>query len=317
MQQIEAAAPDSDWVFQADLLVRCRFDGPESIDWPGAVRRASDRVVEVSRILGAGAAHPGCARRAVESVLAFDRDTSELHTIFRWSALKGLNYLTIMQGRDSAARALLDSAIREGISAAASLHIFDTDAGGAASAGTADSAARSLLTLPVSRMSVPRAKYVALWSWHTRDEARLDSLATRLRFIADSSARPVHRLAADRVAARLTLVRADTATAIRLLTALRPAADPGFVTWDEFESLASERLLLAHLQLATGDADGAWRTAEAFDSPRSQVHQLYLAESLRVRLRAAERLGRTADRGCILTRLRSLGRQDLIAREPI
>jgi hypothetical protein len=166
-------------------------------------------------------------------------------------------------------------------------------------------------------MSVPRAKYLALWSWHTRDEARLDSLATRLRFIADSSARAVHRLAADRVAARLTLVRADTATAIRLLTALRPAADPGFVTWDEFESLASERLLLAQLQLATGDADGAWRTAEAFDSPRSQVHQLYLAESLRVRLRAAERLGRTADRGRILTRLRSLGRQDLIAREPI
>ena len=316
MRQIEAAAPDSDWVFQADLMVRCRFNGPESIDWATAVRRASDRVIDVARILGGGAVHTGCARRAMESVLAFDRDTSALHTIFRWSALKGLNYLTMMEGRDTAARALLDSARRRGVVAAVSLHILNVDAGGTAGEMAADSAVRSLLTRPVSAMPAPRLKYLSMWSWHTRDEVRLDSIARRLRFIADSSALGIHRLASDRVAARLTLLRGDTSSAIRLLSALRPAADPGFITWDEWESAASERLLLSQLQLATGDAEGALRTAEGFDSARSQVDQLYLAESLRVRLRAAERLGRAAERTRILSRLRALGRQDLIAREP-
>jgi hypothetical protein len=316
MREFEAAAPDSDWVFQADLMVRCRFDGPESIDWASAVRRASDRVVDVARILGGGASHTACARRAVESVLAFDRDTSALHVIFRWSALKGLNYLTMMEGRDSAARALLDSAGRSGVAAAGSMFIFNTDAGGLASERAADSAARTLLTRPVNTMSPPRLKYLSMWSWHSRDAIRLDSIARRLRFIADSSKLGVHQLAADRVTARLALLRGDTASAIRGLTALQPTADPGYVTWDEFESAASERLLLSQLQLATGDAEGAWQTAEMFDSPRSQIHQLYLAESLRARLRAAERLGRSADRARILSRLRALGRTDLIAREP-
>ena len=115
--------------------------------------------------------------------------------------------------------------------------------------------------------------------------------------------------------ARLAVVRGDTATGVRILKAIRPAADPGWVTWDLWESAAAERLLLAELQLATGDAAGAWETANVFDSQRSQVQQLYLPASLRVRLRAAGNLGRGQDRARMEARLRALGREDLITRE--
>jgi hypothetical protein len=312
MRQIEAASPDSDWTFQADLMVRCVFDGPNAIDWEQAVRRYSTRVVDVARILGGGGAHLPCARRAVESVLAFDTDTSALHSIFRWSALKGLDYLLVMEGRDSSARALLDSATRAGNPASVSLHLFNADAGVKLSEAPGDSAASSLLSRPVSRMPATRLRYLTLWSARTRQVARLDSIATRLRLIADSTGNGSHRLAADGATARLSLLSGDTATAISLLKGLQPAADPGWITWDVFESAAAERFLLAELQLATGDAAAAWETAESFDSPRSQLNQLYLAGSLSVRLRAGRVLGRSADRSRIEARLRALGREDLI-----
>jgi hypothetical protein len=296
-------------------MVRCAFDGPVNIDWQGAVRRASDRVVEVARILGGGAVYPGCARRALESVMRYDTDTSGLHPIYRWSSLKGLNYLAMMEGRDSAAAALIDSAGHTGIRAAVSLHILNAAAGSLASEPTADSAMRVLMNMPVNAMPTVRLRYVSLWAWHTRDEARLDSVVKRMRVIADSTHLGVDRLALEGAEARLALVRGDTATSVRILKGIRPAADPGWVTWDLWESAAAERLLLAQLQLASGDAAGAWETAEAFDSQRSQVQQLYLPASLRVRLRAAGQMGRGQDRSRMEARLRALGREDLITRE--
>jgi hypothetical protein len=247
--------------------------------------------------------------------MQYDTDTSSLHQIYRWSALKGLDYLAMMEGRDSAAAALLDSAGRAGIRAAVSLHIFNAAAGSPASEPSADSAMNGLMNVPVSAMSTVRLRYVSLWAWHRREAALLDSVAKRMRSIADSTKSGVDRLVLDGTEARLALVRGDTATCLRLLKGIRPAADPGWVTWDVWESAAAERLLLAELQLATGDAAGAWKTAEAFDSQRSQVQQLYLPASLRVRLRAAGQMGRGQDRVRMEARLRALGREDLITRE--
>jgi hypothetical protein len=315
MRRIEAVQPDSNLTFQASLMVRCVFDGPNTIDWRGATLRASKDVVDVARILAGGAVNTACARRALESVMTFDSDTSALHSIYRWSALKGLNYLAMMEGRDSTARALLDSANRSGIRASVSLHILNAAAGSRASGASADSAIATLLTVPISRMSTIRLRYLSLWSWHRGDVARLDSVARRIRIIADSTKLGTDRLVLDGTEARLSLLRGDTAAAVARLKALRPAADPSFITWDLWEAAASERLLLARLQLAGGDAAGAWETAASFDSDRSQVDALYLAQSLNVRLRAARQLGRDADRSRMEARLRALGRQDLIVLE--
>ena len=315
LRRIEAARPDSDLTFQVGVMVRCVFDGPDAIDWPGAARRASKDMVDVARILSGGAFNVPCARRALESVLAYDADTSATHSIFRWSAVKGLNYLAMLEGRDSTAKVLLDSANGAGIRAAVSLHVFNDAAGSRVSRAAADSAIAMLTTLPISRMSTPRLRYLSLWSWHRGDMVRLDSVARRIRIIADSTKLGTDRMVLDATDARRALLRGDTVTAIARLKSIRPAADPAFITWDPWESAANERLLLARLQLATGDAEGAWLTAATFDSPRSQVDALYLAGSLSVRLRAARQLGRDSDRSRIQARLRALGRQDLIISE--
>ena len=312
MREIEAAAPDSDWTFQADLMVRCAFQGPNAINWQQAVQRHASRVVEVGRILGAGGANIECSRRALESVLAFDRDTSAAHGIFRWSALKGLDYLAVMQGRDSAAVSLLDSAGRAGMRAAVSLHIMNASAGARASQALGDSAAASLRNRPVSDMAPNRLRYLSLWAWHMRDRVTLDSITRRSLLYADSTGTAVDFLVYAGAAARLALLRGDTASALTHLTAVKPARDPGWVIWDLFESAAAERLLLAELQLATGQAAAAWRTAAAFDTQRSQIQLLYLPASLAVRLRAASQLGRGSDQARIEARLRAIGREDLL-----
>jgi hypothetical protein len=95
--------------------------------------------------------------------------------------------------------------------------------------------------------------------------------------------------------ARAALLKGDTTMALAALRKVRPAADPGFLTWDFWESAAEERILLAELQLATGDAEGAILTADFFDSSRSQIDLLHLGPSLRVRSAAAARLGRRAE----------------------
>jgi tRNA A-37 threonylcarbamoyl transferase component Bud32/tetratricopeptide (TPR) repeat protein len=313
LRRIALAAPDSGWTFQADLTVRCAVDGPDAIDWRAAVRHSSDRVVDVARILGGGARHVECARRALEAVLEHDADTSAQHAIFRWSALKGLNYLTVMEGRHAAARALLDSATAHGVRAAVSLHIPNAAAGSLASEDPADSAIGTLSNMPISAMPSRRLRYLSLWTWHRGDTTRLDSVARRMRAIADSSGLGTDRLVHDGAVARLALRRGDTATALRTLRGMRTAGDPGLITWDLWESAASELLLLAELQLATGDPAGAIETAERFDSPRSQIHLLHLPASLRIRLRAAERLGRSSERAVYQERLRAIGRTDLLA----
>ena len=173
---------------------------------------------------------------------------------------------------------------------------------------------RTLMTLPVNAMSTPRLRYVSLWAWHRRDAVRLDSVVQRMRVIADSTGLGVDQLVLDGAEARLALLRADTTAALDRLRAMRTTGDPSWITWDVWESAANERLLLSELLLATGDAAGAWQTAQAFDSPGSQVYQLYLPASLGVRLRAARQLGRGTDRARMESRLRALGRADLVVR---
>ena len=303
-----SVSPDSDWTFQLEVIVGCAAEGPQRIDWAAAVRRASDRVVNVSRILGAGARYPECSRRALESVLAFDTDTSRDHGIYRWSALKGLNYQAVMQGKDERVVTLLDSALASGVRAAPSLYVLDAAAGSRISRTHADTAMGTLAKMPINTMATNRLHYFSLWEWHLRDVAKLDSVARRSLAVADSTHLGTDRLVADGAAARLALLRGDTATAVRLLRGMRPAAGAGPVTWDLWESAASERLLLAQVLLATGDARQAIEVAELFDSPRSQIHALYLPASLKVRKAAAEQLGLKAESERAGERLRALGR---------
>jgi serine/threonine-protein kinase len=311
LASFRSVSPDSDWTFQLELTVRCAAEGPDRIDWPAAVRRASDRVVTVARILGAGARYPSCSRRALESVLAFDTISSADHVTFRWSALKGLDYQTIAEGRPRRAAALLDSALANGMPSAAGLDVLNVIAGATTleSRGVATIAS---LAKPFNQMRTVRLWYFAMWEFYRGDAARLDSVVQALRVFTDSTGAGADRLVAAGAAARLAVLRGDTAAAIRLLEQLRPASALGDLTWDLWEAAAVERLLLAQLLLATGDFAKAIEVAELFDSPRSQIHLLYLPASLQIRLRAAAGLGQSARRDRYRDRLLALGRRDLL-----
>ena len=306
LERFRRASPDSDWVFQAELTVRCASNGPGGIDWTRAADRAGGRVVTVGHVLGSGGRHLACAHRAYEAVLARDTAPGEIHFFNRWSALKGLNYALVTEGRASDAVALLDSARASGMQAAVSLHILNADVGMRASEMRAESAMASLATMAIDRMSTTRLRYASLWAWHRRDAVGLDSVARRSRFVADSSGLSADRVVHDAAVARVALLRGDSATAWRVLTQLRAVAEPGPLTWDLFGGLSAERLLLAELQLARGDARQALETADLFDSPHAQVDLLHLPESLIVRAKAAAELGDRASATQYEDRLRRI-----------
>jgi tetratricopeptide (TPR) repeat protein len=308
LDAFRAVSPDSDLTFQLEITVRCAADGPGDIDWAGAVRRSSERVVNVARVLAGGAQHIDCSRRALESVLAFDHDTASKHSIYRWSALKGLNFIAMLRPDEARVATLLDSALASGVRAAPSLYVLDAAAGSRAAEAHADTAMRGLATMPIDKMMSARLRYLSLWTWHTGDVVALDSVARRSRTIADSSGIGTDQLIADGAVARLALLRGDTAAAIAGLRRVRPASGVGLVTWDFWESASAERILLAQLLLATGDAKGARDVAELFDSPRSQVQLLYLPASLKVRLAAAEKRGNGGERSRLEDRIRAIGR---------
>lgn len=295
LKRLVAVGPDTQMTFQAELMVQCALDSPDKVDWPTAVRRASSRVVDVARIVGGGDRYPDCARRALEAVFAYDADTTPQHALNRWAALKGLDYFAMLRGHADSARDLIDTARVRGVRAAVSLHVLNAMHGSTASEPSADTAMRALADRPITQMSGARLRYLTLWSWHRRDVARLDSLVRRLTVVVDSAGRGVDRALLLSAKARSALLRGDTAAALVALKQVRPAADPAYLTWDLWESAADERILLAELQLATGDAEGAITTAEFFDSSRSQIDLLHLGASLRVRSAAATKLGRRAE----------------------
>jgi hypothetical protein len=99
-------------------------------------------------------------------------------------------------------------------------------------------------------------------------------------------------LLAASLAARITLARGDSAAALEQLRVLTPnTGDETALTWNPWESLGGERLLLARLLLARGENLAALETASNFDAPASMTFLPYLPASLALRLEAAERLG--------------------------
>jgi hypothetical protein len=164
-----------------------------------------------------------------------------------------------------------------------------------------------------------RANALTQWilaAWHTKrgDAVPVERIAARLRSSADSA--PASRrlaLLRDAVAARVPLARGDTGEAIRRLEALRSTARRDSLSYDLFEALASERLLLAELLLARREFRRALAIAAWFDHQEPIIFTNFLPRSLELRAAAADSLqrrqdaARYRDRLSRLTRARSAG----------
>jgi hypothetical protein len=199
----------------------------------------------------------------------------------------------VARGRDREARALLQSDTLFRAAYRGQLFLLDAMAG---ADFVVDAEAYAAGELARFRQEPSSASVLDLWflaAWEAyRGQAALaaelaDSLAARTatgRSRRDS-------LLVGSLAARVALARGDSAGALRRLNALVPTTDMDDLAWKPWESLGGERMLLARLLLARGEARAALDAASAFDAPATVMYLPYLPASLALRADAAARLG--------------------------
>ncbi len=270
---------------QLDLMLECAREGSGTVDWSPLARQDGPgaSLLAAGRILAAGGRHLTCAEGAFKAALtssAPDEDVSR-----RWSAARGLHHIFIARGENIRAEKLADSVAASGLADGRGLRVLDALLGaGPDSKGAAEMAA---LEQPMDSMNLRRLWWFGEWSAAHGDAARLDSIAHRLREIADSSGDAADRVPAKVMAARLLLLRGDTTAAVDSLLATRPAAPLHSLVWRHWEALAPERMLLARTLLALGRPAEALRVAQSFDGQRTVVDIAYLRPSLELRRQVA------------------------------
>jgi hypothetical protein len=97
-------------------------------------------------------------------------------------------------------------------------------------------------------------------------------------------------LVAAQASARLSLLRGDSTGAINELQALKPTARRNDIAWQPWESLGAERMMLAELLLARGNARRAIDVATLIDATEPAAYLYWLRSSLQLRVRAADQL---------------------------
>lgn len=283
-EELKAANADTSHAFARDLMTRCLERGASAVDWKGAVRREAEAVLEVGKLMSAGGKQPVCGRAAVLALLT--ADTSVVPLNYRWVSLlilKGIDETLGLAPNDAELHgpgvARLPMWVLSGLVAAGTPELDRTRR------HALDSLASSYQTL-----STRHLWYLGLIAFRLRDEAALASIQRAIESRADSSGARMDRLVAGEVSARLKLVQGDSSVAIKQLRALKPTARRNDIAWQPWESLAAERMLLAELLLARGDARGAIDVASLLDAPEPAAYLYYLRQSLVLRARAAERL---------------------------
>lgn len=289
VERHRSLSADAAQQLQLDLMLECVRKGASTVDWSPLARQdeSGASLLAAGRILAAGGRHLTCAEGAFRAALfsaAPDEDVSR-----RWSAARGLHHIFIARGENIRAQKLADSVVASGLPDGRGLRVLDALLGtGPDSTGAAEMRA---LEQPMDSMDLRRLWWFGEWSAAHADTARLDSVTNRLREIADRSGNAADRVPARVMAARLRLLRGDTATALDGLQTVRPVAPLHSLVWRHWESLAPERMLLARTLLARGRPAEALRVAESFDGQRTVVDLAYLRPSLELRREVAQRTG--------------------------
>jgi tetratricopeptide (TPR) repeat protein len=291
------------------LMLECARSGSGAVDWSRAIQNSVLEVMEAAKWLSVAASHAGCAESAFRAVLRSDSAT----LANRWNATEGLQSLLLAEGKRDEARAVLDSAVASGIMEALGLYVVDATAG----AGMETEAQKVIESLAgeYRGMSTQRLWYHGIWAFHSLKVERLDTIVRAM--MDNARARPDQdSLLTAALAARLALLQGDTATAIQRLRKLRPSATRVALAWGLWQSLGSERLLLAELLFARGELEEALRVADGFDHPQPVIYLLYLPASLALRARAAASLGKPDLSQEFRQRLVALGREELLQSVP-
>ena len=297
MEEYRRSSPDPDLLQTIELAYGCVQGTMPARQWRSAVERSPARVFDAAQIFAVGGLHqPRCAETAWRALLDWDTTTGDLHSRYQFAALLGLHGLLVAEGRDADVRALLEGDTVFRATYRGQLYILGALAGAGferEADAFAEGARRTYRSSPDNLSSID-LWFLGCWRAHRGGAAEAEEMSERiLRNAAAGSPRRDSLLAAS-LRARATLARGDSAEAIRQLRALTPTAPSHQdLTWDPWESLGGERLLLARLLLAHGQAAGALGVASGFDSPVPVSYLMYLHASLSVRVQAAEQLGDT------------------------
>jgi len=289
---------------QLDLMRKCVHGGPGAVEWTDIAAHFPNEALTAGRLFAGGARYPACARAALLAAFRSPQPDGDYSRVV--SAARGLHHLDIAQGRVGRAVALADSLGRLGgpLSAGYGLLILDAVIGVVPDERAAPGLA--LLQVPLETATARHLWWLGAWAVNTRDVARVDSVAVRLARLADETNSATCRTEALAMAAWSALLHGDTAVAVARFESLRPVAPVSMLVYDSWEPLAAERLQLAELLFARRDYAGAIQVAESFDRAHALVDLVFLPASLRLRRRAAERLGDRVLAAALTTRLRNL-----------
>ncbi len=284
------------------------------IDWREQVLADVNRVYQAGKALGVSGAHAECAIAAWQAVLAHDTSATDSWV---FSSLVGLQSMLVATGRTGELISLLDSAATSG-SGLGRLgrlyYILDAVMGTAVEAQASEVADSLRAILP--SLSETRLWFLAIWDVYRGRVVEARSIRDTLRSRATEGSRRAD-LMAEALTAHITLVEGDTAGTLGILTRLVPNG-PRTSYAQPWESLGLERLTLARILCARGDYAEVHRVATVFDSPggASVIFPVFLAESLELRMRAAEAMGDRRLAAQLRDRLRGLGRENRSNSQP-
>jgi hypothetical protein len=288
--QASGADPESWHSFS--LALECLAAGSGTYDWATAAQRDSTATLFAAKLLATAGAQPRCAGGALTGLAASGA--------YSYPALGLLTALDAAQHRTLALAARLDSNLAAG-NRAATVYVVMAAAAGLQ---TGDSGAAF-----IGRLHARRATLPVEWVWWLGSLAGQQGDTALLRQIRHDGERLApgngpELLALDAALARTT---GDTVRALALYRQLLSRPASGELDWDLRAPRPVERLALAQLELAHGEALQAWATASVFDG-RPLAFLPYLPASLEVRIAALDRLGRPEQARLLHRRLEALRR---------
>ena len=281
-----AGAPTTT-VLPLDLAVRCLQGGVGGVRWHDEARADYRRAYDAGEALQGAFDVRGraCAKAAFAAVLDADTTAGEGD----WGALVALVGLEVADANDQRAIALVDSAVTGGLVPAAGLYVLLRAAG--VDVGDRDTRFTKVLMAGVEQRGTPSLWLLTLDAMAQHDRTMVERLSAVLNARARRTHERVDTLLAAAVSGWRALATGDTTVAIRVFAALQSSATPNQLSGSLWEPLAPERVQLARLQLARGDARLAHRTASVLDHPALGIFPMFVRGSLEVRQRAAVMLG--------------------------
>ncbi len=308
LRRLEASGADPATISHLPVMLTCIEQGAEALDWSAQMAADTQAVLEAGVQLAVGGTHLPCAEPAFRVI-------RERGYPRQWGGMLGLHGTLVAEGRFDESQRLLEASADSGTVAARMLEVLDVFAGAPTEEG-----ARGFVELvrqstggTFTGLRNPLGPWlVGLWLAHEGDLTDLAKVEAGVRATMTANT----PLFAASLAGFHALAEGDTTQAMAIFVSLPDVGTPNELNWDLGAGFPVERLTVACLHLARGEAREAVRVATLLEHPQPLGFLPFLGESLRVRLEAARVLGDAPLERTFRTRLQELGRSDLIARAP-